>query len=103
MTDEESELTREVFDWTKKAPITTAAVVTGNQPIRAKQINETAAKTREKNAGKRKRTTHVSFFWEGGKGWECGGLIGMARKLLTNSQLRKSRPKRNFLVSFLTF
>lgn len=62
-----------------------------------------SGKNKGKNAGKPKRTTHVSFFWEGGKGWECGGLIEMARKLLANSQLRKSQPKLNFLVSFLIF
>ena len=95
-----AEVTGEVFDWTKKEPITTAAVVTGNEPIRGKQINATAAKTREKNAGKRKRTSHVSFFF-----WKGGRAGSVARKLLTNSQLRKweSEPKRNFHVSFLTF
>lgn len=61
-----AELPREVFDWTEKEPITTAAVVTGNQPIRAKKISATAAKTKEKNAGKRKRTSHVSFFFRKG-------------------------------------
>lgn len=62
-TEEESETNK-----TEKEPITTAAVVIGNEPIRAKEINATAAKAREKNAGKRLRTSHITYFLEG-EGW----------------------------------
>lgn len=65
-TEEESETNK-----TEKEPITTAAVVIGNEPIRAKEINATAAKTREKKKRGKTPANEPHYLFLGG-----GGVAG---------------------------